>query len=55
MRLGNKTDDEFLIQLNEKNSQIQNIFHGKIKEITKKYPICSNIMSYIRHRSIGSV
>ena len=39
MRLGNKTNDEFLIKLNEKNSQIQNIFHGKIKEITKKYPI----------------
>ena len=39
MRLGNKTDDEFLIKLNEKNSQIQNIFHEKIKEITKKYPI----------------
>ena len=39
MRLGSKTDDEFLIKLNEKNSQIQNIFHEKIKEITKKYPI----------------
>ena len=39
MRLGSKTDDEFLIKLNEKNMQIQNIFHGKIKEITKKYPV----------------
>jgi len=37
MRLGSKTDDEFLIKLNEKNSQIQNIFHEKIKEITKKH------------------
>ncbi len=37
--LGNKTDDEFLIRLNEKNSQIQNIFHEKIEEIAKKYPI----------------
>jgi hypothetical protein len=26
-----------LIKLNEKNSQIQSIFHGKIKEIAKKY------------------
>jgi hypothetical protein len=39
MRLGNKTDDEFLIRLNEKNSQIQNIFHEKIEEIAKKYSI----------------
>ena len=39
MRLGNKTDDEFLIKLNEKNSKIQNIFHEKIKEIAKKYSI----------------
>jgi len=39
MRLGNKTDDEFLIRLNEKNSQIQNIFHAKIEEIAKKYSI----------------
>ena len=39
MRLGNKTDNEFLIKLNEKNSQIQNIFHEKIEEIAKKYPI----------------
>ena len=36
MRLGSKTDDEFLIKLNEKNSQIQSIFHEKIKEIAKK-------------------
>ena len=39
MRLGNKTDDEFLIRLNEKNRQIQNIFHEKIEEIAKKYSI----------------
>ncbi len=39
MRLGNKTDDEFLIKLNKKNNQIQNIFHEKIEEIAKKYPI----------------
>ena len=39
MRLGSKTDDEFLIKLNEKNSQIQNIFHEKIKEVAKKYPV----------------
>jgi len=37
MRLGSKTDDEFLIKLNKKNSQIQSIFHGKIKEIAKKH------------------
>ena len=37
MRLGSKTDDEFLIKLNKKNSQIQSIFHEKIKEIAKKY------------------
>ena len=37
MRLGNKTDDEFLTKLNEKNSQIQSIFHEKIKEIAKKH------------------
>ena len=42
MRLGNKTDDKFLIDLNEKNQKIQNIFHKKIKEITKKYPV--NVM-----------
>jgi len=39
MRLGNKTDDEFLIGLNEKNNQIQNIFHEKVKDIAKKYSI----------------
>ena len=39
MRLGNKTDDEFLIKLNEKNRQIQSIFHNKIKEIAKKHPV----------------
>lgn len=37
MRLGCKTDDEFLIKLNKKNSQIQSIFHEKIKEIAKKH------------------
>jgi len=37
MRLGSKTDDEFLVRLNEKNNQIQTIFHGKIKEIAKKH------------------
>ena len=39
MRLGNKTDDEFLIELNEKNKQIQNVFHGKVKDIAKKYSV----------------
>ena len=39
MRLGSKTNDEFLIKLNEKNKQIQRIFHEKIKEIAKKYPV----------------
>ena len=39
MRLGSKTDEEFLIKLNEKNIQIQNIFHGKVKEVAKKYQI----------------
>jgi len=39
MRLGNKTDDEFLIGLNKKNNQIQNIFHEKVKDIAKKYSI----------------
>lgn len=37
MRLGSKTDDEFLIKLNKKNSQIQSIFHEKIMEIAKKH------------------
>jgi len=39
MRLGTKTDDEFLTSLNEKNKQIQNIFHEKVKDIAKKYSI----------------
>ena len=39
MRLGNKTDDEFLIKLNEKNNQIQNIFHEKIEKIAQKYSV----------------
>ena len=39
MRLGSKTTDEFLIILNGKNSQIQNIFHKKIEEIAKKYSV----------------
>jgi hypothetical protein len=37
MRLGIKTDDVFLIELNEKNTQIQNLFLEKIKKITKNY------------------
>jgi hypothetical protein len=39
MRLGSKTDDEFLIRLNKKNNQIQSVFHEKIKYIAKKYPV----------------
>ena len=39
MRLGNKTNDEFLVKLNEKNSIIQNIFHEKIMKIAKKYSV----------------
>jgi len=39
MRLGSKTDDEFVIKLNKKNSQIQSIFHEKIKEIAKKHSV----------------
>ena len=39
MRLGIKTDDKFLIKLNEKNIQIQNSFLEKIKEIAKKHPV----------------
>ena len=39
MRLGNKTNDEFLVKLNEKNSIIQNIFHEKITKIAKKYSV----------------
>ena len=42
MRLGIKTDDEFLIKLNEKNIQIQNNFLEKIKEIAKKHSV--NVM-----------
>ena len=37
MRLGSKTDNELMIKLNEKNNQIQTIFHGKIEEIAKKH------------------
>ena len=37
MRLGSKTDNGLMIKLNEKNNQIQTIFHGKIKEIAKKH------------------
>jgi len=37
MRLGIKTDDQFLVRLNEKNEQIQDVFTNKIKKITKKY------------------
>ena len=39
MRLGIKTDDEFLIKLNDKNIQIENNFLEKIKMIAKKYPV----------------
>lgn len=39
MRLGSKTDDEFLIKLNKKNNQIQSVFHEKVKDIAKKYSI----------------
>ena len=39
MRLGSKTDDEFLIRLNKKNNQIQSVFHEKIKDIAKKYSV----------------
>ena len=39
MRLGIKTDDAFLIELNEKNTQVQNLFLEKIKKITKNYSI----------------
>ena len=42
MRLGIKTDDGFLIKLNEKNIQIQNNFLEKIKEIAKKHSV--NVM-----------
>ena len=39
MRLGSKTDDKFLIKLNEKNTQIQNIFHEKVQKLAKKYRV----------------
>ena len=39
MRLGIKTDDEFLIKLNEKNTPIQNSFLEKIKKIAIKHPV----------------
>jgi hypothetical protein len=42
MRLGIKTDDQFLTKLNRKNEQIQDIFTNKIKKITEKYP--TNVM-----------
>ena len=37
MRLGIKTDDQFLVKLNEKNEQIQHIFTDKIKDLARKY------------------
>jgi len=37
MRLGIKTDDQFLVKLNEKNEQIQHIFTDKIKNLARKY------------------
>ena len=39
MRLGIKTDDQFLVKLNEKNEQIQDIFTDKIKKLAKKYSV----------------
>jgi hypothetical protein len=39
MRLGIKTDDQFLVKLNEKNEQIQHIFTDKIKNLARKYLI----------------
>ena len=39
MRLGIKTDDEFLVKLNEKNEQIQDVFTEKIKKLAEKYLI----------------
>ncbi len=39
MRLGIKTDDQFLVKLNEKNEQIQHIFTDKIKNLERKYLI----------------
>ena len=37
MRLGIKTDDKFLVKLNEKNEQIQDTFTDKIKNLVRKY------------------
>ena len=42
MRLGIKTDDEFLIKLNEKNMQIQDGFLEKIKKLAEKRSV--NVM-----------
>ena len=42
MRLGIKTDDEFLIKLNEKNMQIQDSFLEKIKNLAEKRSV--NVM-----------
>ncbi len=42
MRLGIKTDDEFLIKLNEKNMQIQDSFLEKIKKLAEKRSV--NVM-----------
>jgi len=39
MRLGSKTDNEFLAELNKKNGLIQSIFHEKIKDLSKKYSV----------------
>ena len=39
MRLGIKTDDQFLVKLNEKNEQIQDVFTDKIKKLAEKYLI----------------
>ncbi len=37
MRLGIKTDDQFLVKLNEKNEHIQDVFTDKIKKLAEKY------------------
>ena len=42
MRLGIKTDDDFLIKLNEKNMQIQDSFLEKIKKLAEKRSV--NVM-----------
>ena len=39
MRLGIKNDDQFLVKLNEKNEQIQDVFTEKIKKLAEKYLI----------------